>query len=103
MAPSCRVTWGDVLTMVQLCPDDAPLRRVWAECGHTLHEHLMLLTQHTLMVANWQRAGDKKLKQPEPPECMVPKELRKTQHIGTASMTLDEANEWLGWGPPQAA
>lgn len=66
-------------------------------CGHSVNEHLTLLLQHTLAVANWQRAHGKKATQPKPLDCMLPEDLRESRTYGKASMSLDDAADWLGW------
>lgn len=89
--------------MLQFAPDDSPFVRALTECGHTAAEHLTLLTQHLLSVANWQRVGDKKIKPPRLPDCMLPEDQRATQKFGTASMPIEDMQAWLGWSSPPAA
>ena len=93
-------TWRDLLVVLVHAPDDAPLKRALAGCGHSPAEHLTLLLHYTLSAANWQRAGGKRHERPKPLDCMLPPDLRETQVIGTARMTLEETADFLGWEIP---
>lgn len=87
--------------VVKYAPDDSPLGRALTECGHTVAEHLDLATHYLLSVANWQRAGDRKVKAPKPPDCMLPPEERETQKIGGSKpLPVEDMAEWLGWEKP---
>ena len=93
--PSPEWSWGDVLTVVHMCPDDSPLRRSQADCGHTLIEHLLMMSDYTLAVQVWQAGRARRQDMPKLPDCMVRPEMRETQQYGTAAMTLDQMDEWL--------
>lgn len=93
--PSDQWTWGDLATVVYLCPHDAPLRRVQAGCGHTLVEHLLMMADHCLAVRVWQSGSARRHDMPRLPECMIEPGLRQTRRYGSAAMTLEEAAEWL--------
>lgn len=95
---SPRLSWRDLLVVVACRPDDSPLARVLrGDCGHTDAEHVDMYQLHLLAVANWQRGDGKKHKAPKPIDCLLPAEERATTRYAGASMTLDEAADWLGW------
>lgn len=96
--PSPGFTWRDLLVLVACRPPDSPLSRALnGGCAHTESEHLALGTAHLLAVANWQRAGGKRVNAPKPPECLVPAEQKTVNQYGKAAMSLAEAADWLGW------
>lgn len=85
-------------------PDDSPFKRAMSECGHSPAEHLQLLLQFTLAVANWQRGSGKDRDRPRPVECLLPEDQRpEKKHLGDARMSLDETADWLGWSLPEAS
>lgn len=87
--------------MVAHCPDDAPLRKAIAGCGHTPVEHVLLLLHYDLASGNWQRGNGRLADRPKPLDCLLPPDMRTTQTIGGgARMTLDEAADFLGWELP---
>ena len=83
-------------------PDDSPIKRALGGCGHSPAEHLTLLLHYDLTAANWQRGNGRKHDRPKPLDCLLPEHMRETQRLGTASMTLDEAADFLGWNLPAA-
>lgn len=87
--------------LVKYAPDDSPIARALTDCGHTVKEHLDLAEQFLLSVANWQRAGDRKVKPPRLPDCMLPPEERETQKIGGSKpLPVEDMADWLGWERP---
>lgn len=101
--PTPTFSWGDLLVVLVHAPEDSPLKRALAECGHSTSEHLQLLLHHALAGANWQRGDGKERDRPKLPDCMLPPELRpEVKQLGDARMTLDEAADWLGWNLPDA-
>ena len=60
-----------------------------------------MVQTHVGHVANWQRAASKKLKPPKLPDCLLPPDERETTTLGGSSrMSIEEADEWLGWTKP---
>ena len=93
-------TWRDLLVVLVHAPEDSPLKRALGGCGHSPVEHLTLLLHFDLACANWQRGNGRRNDRPKPVDCMLPPDLRETQQLGNARMTLDEAADFLGWELP---
>lgn len=63
-----RLSWRDLLVVVKQAPPQGALHRAldpegW---GWDVNSYLLAADVDTLMVANWQRAGDKRKKRPDP-------------------------------------
>lgn len=101
--PSPGFSWRDLLVVVVNAPDDSPLRRVMSDCGHSSAEHIALIQQHSLDVANWQRGSGKARDRPKPLTCLLPPDQRpEVTRFGDAQMTLEETADWIGWSLPAA-
>ena len=97
-----RLGWRELYVLLHHAPEDSPIMRARAECGHSPSEHLSLLLLHSQQVGNWQRSHGKKSTYPKLPQCLD--QTVETSTLGRGErMTLDEAAEWLGWDLPAAS
>lgn len=97
---SRRLSWRDLLIIVKHSPANSAFKRSFAgdDADWTLSNHLLAGVFDLLASANWQRAGDEKVKRPEP--------LKRPGMSGRVDgdvmargkpVTTDQMDALLGW------
>jgi hypothetical protein len=102
------LTWRRLLVLIsQLGADRSAnlwreLAGEWADWTPT--HQMLAATVNALRIANWQRTDDAGKRAPRHfPEALLPPGLstdndnRQVEKFGKSRMTVDQANEWLGW------
>lgn len=97
--PSARLSWRDLLVIVQCAPPDSPLARVMEpEVAAQLDTQLLRSIEYSVRWLAWSKTRDGHNGRRPPEHVRFPwEEPQRKPGIQGDAMGLDEAVEWLGW------